>query len=69
MNDASCKYLSPEDVAALLGVRVETVRDWLRSGHLPGSNVGMGARPLWRISESELSAWLEARRAKAAATA
>lgn len=39
------EYLTPEQVALLLQVHVESVRAWLRAGTLPGVRVGRH----WRV--------------------
>ena len=44
------KLLTPEETADLLAVQPKTVRDWLRSGKLPGVKVGS----LWRVQEASL---------------
>jgi PTS system nitrogen regulatory IIA component len=43
-----------EEVSELLRVSVYTVRRWIKEGDLPAYKVGRG----WRISESDLDAWL-----------
>jgi excisionase family DNA binding protein len=48
---------SPEDVARYLGVHVQTVRGWIRSGRLPARRLA-GQRAL-RIRESDVEAVLE----------
>jgi excisionase family DNA binding protein len=54
------QLLTVQDVAARLRVGVETVRRWLRSGELPG--VLLGDRAGWRVSASDLQAFLDGRR-------
>lgn len=51
------KLYSPEEVADYLGVHVQTVRVWIRSGKLPARRLA-GQRAL-RIRESDLDAVLE----------
>ena len=43
-----------EQVADKLHLHLQTVRRWLRSGELPGSQTPAG----WRISETDLEGWL-----------
>lgn len=50
-------FLTPEDVATRLGVNVQTVRAWIRSGKLPASR--LAGRRVLRIRESDISAVLE----------
>jgi len=49
--------LTVEEVAALLRVDEATVRRWLRDGEIFGLKMGRA----WRISESELQAFLQGR--------
>lgn len=51
------RLFSPEDAAAYLGVHVQTVRAWIRSGRLHASRLA-GQRAL-RISASDLRSVLE----------
>lgn len=51
------RLYSPEQAAEYLGVKVETVRAWIRSGHLRASRLA-GQRVL-RIREHDLEAVLE----------
>lgn len=50
------RYLTPEDVAALVGMHVETVRKMCRQGRIPGAKVGRE----WRFSPAVLERWMEA---------
>ncbi|HMO95802.1 MAG TPA: helix-turn-helix domain-containing protein [Tepidiformaceae bacterium] len=50
-------FLSPETVAQRLGVNVQTVRAWIRSGKLPASR--LAGRRVLRIRESDIEAVLE----------
>jgi excisionase family DNA binding protein len=50
-------FLTPEDVAKRLGVNVQTVRAWVRSGKLPASRLA-GQRIL-RIREADIEKVLE----------
>lgn len=49
------RLLTPEQVAERLGLSVLTVRDWLRSGRLPG--VKPGGR-VWRVREHDLDEYI-----------
>ena len=49
----SDRLLRVEQVAERLDISVETVRRWLRSGHLRGVRLG-GTKAGWRIPESEV---------------
>lgn len=48
--------LTPDDVAAVLRVRSEVVRSWLRSGRLRGAFIGR----VWRIHPADLEAFVAA---------
>ena len=49
-----------EEVAAMLKVTPFTVRRWLKEGQIRGIKFGK----LWRICESDLDVFLEARKTK-----
>jgi hypothetical protein len=59
------KYLSPDQIAVLIGVHYNTVNRWLRRGvrfsdgkrHRPAALRTPGG---WRVQESEIFAWLDA---------
>jgi len=53
-------YLTVKEIAARLRVHPETVRDWIRSGELRG--VRLGKRSGFRVSESDLRAFIESRK-------
>ena len=53
--------VSAADVAKRLGIPRATVRQWLWSGKLPASRAG-GRDAGWRIRESDLEAFIAARR-------
>lgn len=50
------KFYTPQEVAELLGVHLQTVRKWYRTGELECYKVGRV-----RISESQLEAFLQRR--------
>ncbi|SRR5579884_4170339 len=52
-------YLTTSDVAARLGVSLDTVRRWLRSGELKGTPFG---RAGYRIEDGDFQAFLDHRR-------
>lgn len=49
------KYLTTDEVAALLAVAVSTVRQMCQASEIPAVRVG----GQWRIAQSELETWLE----------
>ena len=52
-------YLTTSDVATRLGVSLDTVRRWLRSGELKGTPFG---RAGYRIDDADFQAFLHQRR-------
>jgi excisionase family DNA binding protein len=65
LSDSDVRLLTPAQVGDLVGVKVETVRDWIRAGTLR-VDIRSGDRrePLYRVSEADLQAWVEDRRSK-----
>jgi excisionase family DNA binding protein len=55
-------FLTPQEVSQLLRVSVYTVRRWINDGELPAYKVGRG----WRISEADISAWLDRKQSTSA---
>ena len=55
-------FLTPQEVSDLLRVSVYTVRRWIKEGDLPAYKVGRG----WRISEADISAWLDRKQSTSA---
>lgn len=53
-SDPSSEYLDAEQIAAELGVHLQTVQRYFRDGSLPGRKVGHR----WRTTRSALDAWL-----------
>lgn len=53
------RYFTAQQVAERLQVNEQTVRRWLRSGELHGVRLAGS----WRITETDLKAFLDARRA------
>ena len=49
------EYLTVEEAAAILKVRQNTVRDWLKTGKLKGYKVGR----VWRLTEEAISNFVE----------
>jgi excisionase family DNA binding protein len=49
------KLLTPERAAEILGVKLRTMREWLRTGRIKGVKAGA----LWRIRENDLEAFLK----------
>lgn len=44
------RLISPEEAAKILGLHINTVRLWLRTGKIQGKKFGK----VWRIKESEI---------------
>ncbi len=52
--------LTVEEVARRLGVHIDTVRRWIRSGELPAINLGGPAG--YRITQADLDRFIKGRR-------
>ncbi len=55
MCEENLKLFTPEEVAELLGFKTRTIKEWLRSGKLPGIKVGV----TWRVRQKDLAEFLE----------
>lgn len=65
-------YLTPAQVAKLLGIDMSKVNRWIHSHELPAFNVAKSARGTkarWRISQADLETFLAGRRNMPATTA
>jgi excisionase family DNA binding protein len=51
-------YIGVKEAAAYLGVRKETLLDWIKAGSFPCYKIGNALK----IDRAELADWLEARR-------
>jgi len=58
--DTQRQWWTAEQVAALLDVRVETVRRWLRTGALHGTMIG-GTKLGYRVARADLDAFVQLR--------
>lgn len=65
----STRYLTPPQVAELLGVNPGKVIGWIRGGELRATNVAakLTGRPRWRISPGDLAIFEQRRSAIAPA--
>lgn len=56
---AMTTFLKPADIAQALGVKLQKLHAWLRSGELVGVNVATRphGRPRWRISQTDWQAF------------
>jgi excisionase family DNA binding protein len=50
--------MSVSETAAVIGVHVVTLRDWVREGRIPAIRVGNR----WAVDPGDLAEWLVARR-------
>lgn len=57
------KWLSPPEIAKALKVSREKVLGWIRSQKLSAINISNSHQPRFRVRESDLMAFLAARRA------
>jgi excisionase family DNA binding protein len=53
--DTDQQFLTPKEVAGILGVHPKTVHQWLRTGKLPGTKISYRA---WRIPRSALEQFI-----------
>jgi excisionase family DNA binding protein len=58
MQNVEERYFSTREIAAVLKVHEATVRRWIEAGMLRGVRLPGG----WRVTERELTAFLERRR-------
>lgn len=49
------RFLTPNEVASILGVHQKTVHQWLRTGKLEGTKISYRA---WRVPQSALDAFV-----------
>ena len=56
-------YYTLTDLARLLRVDRERIREWIDTGELEGYNVGTKENPVWRVSPAALERWQMSRRA------
>ena len=52
------KLLTPEDIAEILGIHIETVRRFAREGRLVGVKIGLD----WRFKREDVEEFIEERR-------
>jgi len=50
--------MTPQQVAAFLGLDDKTVTRWARKRYLPAHPMGEGKKKYWRFFEHELLTWL-----------
>lgn len=63
IRDAPRRFLTAVEASVFLGgLNSRTVTRWAREGYLPSYPIGEGKRRLWRFLESDLEAWMLARR-------
>jgi excisionase family DNA binding protein len=55
------EYFSPPQAAKLLGVAVDTIHLFIRSGKLKASNLGQAGHPRWKISRTAIEEFMNAR--------
>ena len=60
------ELLTVPEVAAMLRLNEQTVRKWLRTGVLPGINLG-SRQAGWRVRRADVERFLEDRRGEGAA--
>jgi excisionase family DNA binding protein len=68
MTEPSKFSLTPQEIAAMLAVKVDTVLDWIHRGELAAINVArrLSTRPRYRVKATEFEAFLKTRAARVA---
>lgn len=56
------EWLSINAIASVAGLSASHVRRSVVTGDLPASNIGTSARPVYRISRTDLASWMEKRK-------
>jgi excisionase family DNA binding protein len=71
MEDTEGKFLTPSEVAELLGVAPDKITFWIATRQLIAVNIALraGGKPRWRISRASLDAFLRSREAQGATDA
>ena len=52
-------YLTPPQAAKVLGVSVDSVHQFIRSGKLKASDLGQAGRPRWKIAKQNIEAFMD----------
>lgn len=55
------RFLTPPQVARMLGTDCNRVLLWIRSGALKASNLSEGDRPRWKIGPDDLQRFLDSK--------
>ena len=58
------RWMTPPEIAKLLGIDVHKVASWIRSGELIACNLGDGGRPRWKVSHESLERFLDVRQSR-----
>ena len=56
------EFLTPPQVAKVMGVNPDKVRAWIRAGTLRATDVSEGTRPRYRVARTDVERFLEGRR-------
>jgi excisionase family DNA binding protein len=60
---SSERFIDADEASRFLGgLNSRTVVRWAREGYLPAYPIGEGKRRIWRFLETDLEAWMLARR-------
>ncbi len=63
------RFLTPPQVAKILGTHASRVLSWIQSGALKASNLSEGDRPRWKVAPDDLQRFLDSRSNQTQATA
>lgn len=58
MEEIPSIWLTPQQIAEAIGIHVETVRRWLRTGVIKGIKQNRGPQSRWLIHHDELERFL-----------
>ncbi len=61
MIDKDCRFLTPPQVAKILGVSKEHVVKYIDTGELQAMNTSLGDRPRWKVNPIDLESFVKSR--------
>ena len=53
------EYFTPPQASKLLGVSVDTIHQFIRSGKLKASDLGQAGRPRWKIAKQSIHEFMD----------
>jgi predicted site-specific integrase-resolvase len=61
MKNKQCEFLTPPQVARMLGTDAGRVLVWIRNGSLKAFNLSEGDRPRWKIHPDDVRTFLDSK--------